>query len=98
MLGAVCGVLVGAVGLGACADQTAPTPAPTGGVVGVVQPDAPQPGAMVIICRDGKPGCVPTYAVACPEPAQRQGAAAIWWLTRSAPERAWCAGRTKGWR
>ena len=95
-LGPLCGAA--ALGVGACADQTAPSPAPTGGVVGVVQPDTPQPGPMVIICRDGKPGCVPTYAVACPSPAQREDAAAIWWLTRGDPERAWCAAHGNGTR
>jgi hypothetical protein len=98
VMGASCGALVLALGVGACADQTAPSPAPTGGVVGVVQPDAPQPGPMVIVCRDGKPGCVPTYAVACLSPAQREDAAAIWWLSSGGPEQAWCAAHGNGTR
>jgi hypothetical protein len=98
VIGAFCGVLGVALGVGACADQTAPRPAPTGGVVAVVQPDAPRPGPMVIVCRDGKPGCVPTYAVACLSPAQREDAAAVWWLTSGGPDQAWCAARGNGTR
>jgi hypothetical protein len=76
--------------LSGCTDQTAPRPVPTGTHAAS---DSLRIGPLVIVCKPEETRCVPTYAVACPSPADRAGAAAIWWLPSSARERAWCAAQ-----
>jgi hypothetical protein len=81
--------------LAACAEQTAPTPMPSGGYA---EGDSLRMGPMVIVCRADDTRCIPAYAVACSSATERTGAAAIWWLANTAQEQTWCARQGGGRR
>ncbi|NNG16708.1 MAG: hypothetical protein HKM89_09520 [Gemmatimonadales bacterium] len=88
-------VVIASASLGACIDQTEPSPAPAPVQVDIRPPIvAVRPGPMVIVCRPDAIGCVPMYAVACrTESAENTGQPV---RPLSPEEAAWCAAQPLG--
>jgi hypothetical protein len=91
-------LLGGMTGLGfaACTEQAEPRAAPV--VARRLGGDSIQPGPMIVVCRPEDEGCVPTYAVFCPEPGAAESSRTAQVAARplSLEEEAWCAANAAG--
>jgi hypothetical protein len=93
--GVLATVIITCTSLGACADVTEPAPPPAPTLIDIRPPIVPlYPGVMVRICRPGKVGCVPTYAVPCRVESVGKNGPPVTRLPQLSPEaEAWCAAQ-----